>query len=128
MYAIRSYYAMGGEEVVAHVRVKFRGDESAGRRNEAVDHHRDADGGTADDQAGDAADLEAADLGQHIDRVLGVWGVDAQPLLDDADLVGEGRIVDPRAAVGDLGDRKAGEEGGDGGRRGGVADPSYNFV
>ena len=58
------------------------GDQGAGRGDESIDHHRLAMVGGGQDAAGDAADLEAADLGQNVQAVGLVRPVDIDALLD----------------------------------------------
>ena len=115
--------AMGGKQVIAHVRLQFAGNQSAGGGDEPVDHHRDALGGAAENQAGDAADLETADLGQNVDRVVGVGTVERQGAPDHGDFVRQGRIVDAGAAMRDPDRVKTGNGRNDGCRRGGVGYP-----
>ena len=114
---------VGGEDVVADVGMEFRSNQRPGGGDEAVDHHRQTQGRTAQHQAGNAADLEAADLGQHVDGILGIGKIDFQSGFDHLNFVGQGGVADAGATVGHLGHRQAAEGGDDGRRGGGVADP-----
>ena len=61
--------AVGGDDVLARRRTKRMGQQRAGRGNETVDDDRLSPGGGAEHDAGNAADLEAAHLGQHVQGI-----------------------------------------------------------
>ncbi len=96
---------VGGKDVILHMRMQFRCNQGTGSRNKSVDNDRDADGGAAEHQAGDAADLETADLGQHIDRVGRVGPVDLESLFNNGHFALQAFVVDTGAAEGNIGDR-----------------------
>ena len=69
---------VGGDHVLGGRGAERVGDERPGRGDEAVHDDRFFQRGGAQDQAGDPADLEAADLGQDVQAVLRVGAVDRQ--------------------------------------------------
>ena len=59
---------MGGDQVASDGGVEVRRDQCGRRGGVVVQDHRDADRCSAQDHAGHDADLEAADLGEQLDR------------------------------------------------------------
>ena len=113
-WAAMTYSAAAGQRAWASraPAVEMKPSTTTGfRRAAAAEHH-----------AGDAADLEAADLGQHVQASLRIGPVDAQCLFDDGDLAGQLAVVDAGAAAGQVGDRQSGQCGQHGGGRRGVGD------
>ena len=98
------------------------GDQRRRAGDEPVEHHRDTPRGAREDHADETADLEAADLRQHVEPVPRVGPVDLERPAHDRHLARQRRVVDAGAASGDALGRAAGERRRDraGGRR--VAD------
>ena len=76
----------------------------------------------AEDEAGHAAELEAADLGEDVDGVVWVRPIDLQGAAHDLDLLLEARVGDIRAAARDFLGRFPAADGSDCGARRRVGD------
>src|SRR4051812_43216949 len=94
----------------------MRGDDIAARRgseasrehrcyggDETIGNYRDPERSTTQNNAHEPGDLEAPELREHIEPVVGARAVDGDCTLDDVDLPKQGDIVDactsPRALV-----------------------------
>ena len=84
---------MRGQQIVGDARGERLRDEGGGAAVEAVE---DGDGvvrGCAEHDARDRAELEAADLGEHVEPVARVGRIDREGARDDADFLFEAKIV-----------------------------------
>ena len=132
--------AVTGDQVAGGRRHEGRGHESAGKRHDAVQHHRHPGRRPADDEASYSGDLEPADLSQELDRVsLAETGATCpesvgralEGATDDSGLRLPHVVGDAGAAARDLPGRAAGESGDERRRRRRVADahvPRYEAV
>ena len=115
--------AVPGEQIISHARAQKVGQQRRRTGNETVQHHRSALRRGAQHHAGQHADLEAADLGQHVERVAAIGGITRQGTVYHGDLAAQLVVAAARPAPGRLRRWAAGHGGGDGARGGGVADP-----
>ena len=80
-------------------------DQHPGERDHPVDDDRDARGDATEHEAGDRADLQAADLGEDRHRVEQITSA-GDGSFDDLGLAQQHRVVDPGPATGDRGRRQ----------------------
>ena len=78
--------------------------------------------GRAEDCAGDAADVEAADLGQHVETVGRVRLIQSDRVLDHLNFVRQACVVEAGAPAGGVFHRVVADDGEDRGGRSRVAD------
>ena len=113
---------MRGQQIVGDARGERLRDEGGGAAVEAVE---DGDGvvrGRAEHDARNRAELEAADLGEHVEPVARVGRIDREGARDDADLLPEALVGDVRAASRGLLGREIAERRGDAGARRRIGD------
>ena len=91
-------------------------------RDEAVESHRHPARGAAQDDADQAADLEATDLRQHVDAVVGVGPIQREGAPHGVDLAPPAVVIHAGAASGNSLGVRAGDRRGDRARRRRVAD------
>ena len=102
---------VAGQDVVDARGAEAHGGQRGGGRYEAVHDDRYTVRGAAQEQPGHGGDLEAADLGEHVDRVAGVGLVDGQSLLDHGHLGRQRFFADAGATAGNFSHRLTGEGG-----------------
>ena len=98
------------------------GGQRGGAGDEAVHDDGNAVRGARQRHAGEAGDLEAADLGEHVERVVRVGPVHQERALDGRDLSPPTFLVHARPPPRDIADGRAGEDRHHRARRGRVAD------
>ena len=111
---------------MGHQRANRLGNQCRRSGVEAVQHHEAAMRRRAEDDAGDAADLKAADLREDIDAVRRVGAVDFQSLPHDFNLYFQPFVGNVRASSGGLLRRKPADRCDDAGRRGRIGDAHFS--
>src|SRR5262245_36872739 len=92
--------AVGRDQDLARRRGDADGGEGRGGGDEAVHDDGDVMGGPGEDHAGETSDLEAPELGQHVEGIAGVRTVRRERALDGRDFSPPPGVVDSGAAPG----------------------------
>ena len=116
---------MGAHQVMGNQRAERLRDQRRRAGVESVQHDKRAVRRRAEDNAGDAAELEAADLRKQINPVRRVGAVDFQRLAHDLDFHLQPLVGNIRAAPGRLLRRQPAGGGDDAGRGGSVGDSHF---
>jgi hypothetical protein len=114
--------AVAGDQTRTDGRRKGDRDEPGCAGDEAIEDDRDPGGDRPEHHADERRDLEPAERREDAERVRRIRLVTGERAPDDLDLVLAARLVDARPAAGDEVRVGAGEDRGQGARRGRVAD------
>ena len=106
--------SVGGDAIIPHLRTKSHGDQGGGSRDEAVQHDRHLQRRGPQNQADQAGDLEAAELGQHVERIVALRSIRVDGPANHVYLVPPAALVDSRAAAGHIFRTRTGQHRGQG--------------
>jgi hypothetical protein len=85
-------------------------DQGASRSNKTINKYGETVTGAAEDEAGNAPNLQTTDCGEPTEGLVDVWGVELYGAFDHVDFVPPGGLVNTCAIASDLLDRCAGKQ------------------